>query len=56
MPIGINIVTGFSQPLSVSQTDSRKPERDTLAYQFPKSGEFSEPISYHNGIAYFCDS
>jgi len=50
------IVTGFSQPPSVSRTDSREPERDTLAYQFPKSGKFSKPTSYHNGIAIFRDS
>jgi len=31
-------------------------ERDTLAYQFPKASEFSEQISYHNGIAHFRDS
>jgi len=49
------IVTGFSQPPTVPRTDSHESERNTSAYQFPKSSEFSEPIFYHNGISYFHD-
>ena len=46
------IVTGFSQPPTIPRTDSHESERDALAYQFPNSSEFSEPIFYHNGIAF----
>jgi len=43
------------QILSTSQrprTELCKPERNTLLYQFSKSGEFSEPIFYYNDIAF----
>jgi len=42
------IVTGFSQPPGILQTNSREPVHDTLMYHFTKSAECSKSIFYPN--------